>query len=479
MTAVELGRKIRSHEVSVKDVATEALVAAENDTFNSFITIYDREVVIERAREVQARIDGGELDDEPLAGVPIAVKDNICTKGVRTTCGSKMLEQFVPAYSATAVERLESAGLIVIGKTNMDEFGMGSTTETSFFGPVKNPSDESRVAGGSSGGSAAAVAAGIVPLALGSDTGGSVRQPASHCGVTGLKPTYGTVSRFGLVAYASSMEGIGPIAADASDCAALMDVIAGHDAKDATGLNRQYNKLTADSSTGVENIKIGIPRYVFEGASGVSSNCSTDIGVLECLRETAKSLEKAGAQICDIDIDLNEYVVPAYYIIACAEASSNLSRFDGVKYGYRAGDYNDLRQMYEKTLTEGFGEEVRRRIELGNYVLAEGFYDDYYNKACKVRRLIKEAYDRAFDEVDLILTPTAPTPAPKFGQSLSDPLGMYQSDLYTVPANLCGFPAISFPCGKSEGMPVGAQFMGRPFEEGVLIRAVSSYECNK
>ena len=485
MTALELAKKIKSNEMSVEDVVMSSATAAKDDICNSFITVVSREDLIKRARDVQAQIDSGELDDEPLAGVPIAVKDNICTKGVRTTCGSKMLDGFVPAYNATVIERLERAGLIVIGKTNMDEFGMGSTTETSFYGCVKNPLDEKCVAGGSSGGSVAAVASGVVPLALGSDTGGSIRQPASHCGVTGLKPTYGTVSRFGLVAYASSMDQIGAIAKTASDCAALLDVIAGHDDRDATSLNREYEKLTAGTSADVKKIRIGIPKSVFEHGSGNESELDrivsdgsgdADSGILSCIGETVTLFEEMGAQVSEIKINLKEYVVPAYYIIACAEASSNLSRFDGVKYGYRTTDYVDLQEMYEKTRTEGFGEEVRRRIELGNYVLAEGFFDEYYNKACKVRRLIREAYDKAFEDVDMILTPVAPTVAPHIGESLSDPLRMYQSDLYTVPANLCGFPAVSFPCGMIDGMPVGAQLMGRPFEESLLIDVVKHFE---
>ena len=431
MTAIEIAERIKARECSVWDAAEESLEKAEADTCNAFITVCEPERVRSRAQEVQAQIDAGELADSPLAGVPIAVKDNICTRGIRTTCGSRMLENYVPSYSATVVEKLEKAGLILIGKTNMDEFGMGSTSETSYFGPVKNPHDETRVAGGSSAGSAAAVAAGIVPLALGTDTGGSIRQPSSHCGVVGLKPTYGAVSRFGLVAYASSMDVIGPIATNGEDCAALMDVIAGYDPKDSTS-----RRIPDDACTDDEQ-----PDMI--------------------------SAEK-------FDSEYLSYAVPAYYVIACAEASSNLARFDGVKYGYRAEGYADLREMYEKTQGEGFGEEVRRRIRLGEFVLSQGYYDEYYLQACRVRRLIAESYQRAFEAFDCIRTPVAPTVAPKLGESLQDPIRMYMSDLYTVPANLCGFPAIAVPCGTEDGLPVGVMLTGDHFSEKRLLRAARS-----
>ncbi len=426
MTGIEIAKKIKNGEISVEEVALEALERAEGDSCNAFITICEREQVIDRAREVQAQIDSGELDGSALAGVPIAIKDNICTKGIRTTCGSKMLENYIPSYSATVVERLEEAGLVIIGKTNMDEFGMGSTTETSFFGAVTNPHDPSRVAGGSSGGSAVAVAAGIVPIALGSDTGGSIRQPAAHCGVMGLKPTYGTVSRYGLVAYASSMDQIGPIATDEDDLIALYDIIKGPDKKDSTSVSIE------DGNKEIKELKIGR----FE----------------------------------DLDLKLLDYAVPAYYIIACAEASSNLARFNGVKYGFRASEYDNLRDMYDKTFDEGFGEEVKRRIRLGEFTLSHGFYDQYYLKACKVRRLIHDEFKKAFEKYDVILMPTTTGIAPKLGELSSDPISMYKSDLYTVPINLVGLPAVSVPSGTKDGLPTGIQIVGDHFSEKMLLR---------
>ncbi|MEE3467811.1 MAG: Asp-tRNA(Asn)/Glu-tRNA(Gln) amidotransferase subunit GatA [Eubacterium sp.] len=513
LSALDLARKIRAHELSVEEVALEALERAEANMcgasapadasgrvagLNAFITVCEREQVIERAREVQAQIDAGELADQPLAGVPIVVKDNICTKGVRTTCGSRMLESFVPAYDATAMERLREAGLILIGKTNMDEFGMGSTSETSAFGAVKNPCDPTRVAGGSSGGSAAAVAAGIVPLALGSDTGGSIRQPASHCGVVGLKPTYGTVSRYGLVAYASSMDQIGPIAGCAEDAEALYQVIAGYDERDATSVDASAAGAVHDdekagssrSYTGIKGLRIGIPRGYFSSdreSTGEEVSNGVDANVAEAVLSVGRELEKQGAVLEEFDLDLIDYMVPAYYVIACAEASSNLERFDGVKYGHRAEAYEDLQAMYKKSRSEGFGEEVKRRILLGTFVLSQGYYDEYYLQACRVRSLITQSYKKAFEKYDVILSPVAPDVAPRLGETLSDPIRMYMSDLYTVPANLTGFPAVSVPVTSSTdkatdsmsatastigcdgGLPVGVQLMGDYFSESMLL----------
>ena len=482
LSALELAGKIRAREVSVEEVATAALEAALADELNAFVTVCEREQVLARAREVQAKIDAGELADSPLAGVPIAVKDNICTKGVRTTCGSRMLESFVPSYDATVMERLNKAGLVLIGKTNMDEFGMGSTSETSAFGPVKNPISPSCVAGGSSGGSAAAVAAGIVPLALGTDTGGSIRQPASHCGVFGLKPTYGAVSRFGLVAYASSMDQIGPIARTAEDAAALFDLIRGADRRDTTSCREsvgdresacQREVVGADSVGNIaeekatlRDIKIGVPRAFFSKAS----DATIDPAVAETVMHAARELEKNGATLTEFDLELTDYMVPAYYVIACAEASSNLERFDGVKYGYRAEDYDDLHAMYRKSRSEGFGEEVKRRILLGTFVLSQGYYDQYYLQACKVRRLIAQSYKNALKEFDMILSPVTPATAPHIGDSLPDPIRMYMSDLFTVPANLAGLPAVSIPCGTVDGMPVGMQLAGDYFSEKNLLQ---------
>ncbi len=456
MTGIEIAKKIKNGEISVEEVALEALRKAEGDSCNAFITICEREQVIDRAREVQAQIDSGELDGSALAGVPIAIKDNICTKGIRTTCGSKMLENYIPSYSATVVERLEEAGLVIIGKTNMDEFGMGSTTETSFFGPVLNPNDPSRVAGGSSGGSAAAVAAGIVPIALGSDTGGSIRQPAAHCGVMGLKPTYGTVSRYGLVAYASSMDQIGPIATDEDDLIALYDIIKGPDKKDSTSVSIEDGK---EEDSVISGIKVGIPKDVMSKDGFIGY---------------AHELEARGAVVDDFELKLLDYAVPAYYIIACAEASSNLARFDGVKYGFRSNEYDDLRDMYVKTHAEGFGEEVRRRIELGEFTLSHGFYDQYYLKACKVRRLIHDEFKKAFEKYDVILMSTTTGIAPKLGELSSDPISMYKSDLYTVPINLVGLPALSVPWENKDGLPIGVQLVGNHFSEKMLLRAVGA-----
>ncbi len=453
MTGIEIAEKIKRREISVEEVALEALEKAERDTCNAFITICRREDVIKRAREVQARIGSGELAGSKLAGVPTAVKDNICTAGIRTTCGSKMLENYVPAYSATVVEKLDEAGVIIIGKTNMDEFGMGSTTETSFFGPVTNPHDSTRVAGGSSGGSAAAVAAGIVPLALGSDTGGSIRQPAAHCGVMGLKPTYGTVSRFGLVAYASSLDQIGPIATYEDDLSALYDIIKGADDKDSTSVRvTEETNLTG----GVKGVKVAI------------LNSSEEVS------EFGDKMASEGAVVEKLDLELLDYAVPAYYIIACSEASSNLARFDGVKYGFRASGYDDLKEMYEKTRTEGFGDEVRRRIELGEFTLSQGYYDQYYLKACKVRRLIHDEFKKVFEKYDVIMMPVTTGVAPKLGELIRDPISMYKSDLYTVPINLVGLPAVSVPGGTKDGLPIGIQIVGDHFSEKMLLSIVGS-----
>ncbi len=467
MTGIEIAEMIKRREISVEEVALEALERAEGDSCNAFITICEREQVIDRAREVQAQIDSGELGESALAGVPIAVKDNICTKGIRTTCGSRMLENYVPAYSATAVEKINEAGLVILGKTNMDEFGMGSTTETSFFGPVLNPNDSSRVAGGSSGGSAAAVAAGIVPIALGSDTGGSIRQPAAHCGVMGLKPTYGTVSRYGLVAYASSMDQIGPIATDEDDLIALYDIIKGPDKRDSTSTS-----IRNDIS--LSGLKVGVLRETMTLSTGDSKETGSDQAVTDAFSEYVRKLKEQGAVVEEFNLKLLDYAVPAYYIIACAEASSNLARFDGVKYGFRANEYDDLRDMYAKTRSEGFGEEVRRRIELGEFTLSHGFYDQYYLKACKVRRLIHDEFKKAFEKNDVILMPTTTGIAPKLGEFLSDPISMYKSDLYTVPINLVGLPAVSVPSGTKDGLPTGIQLVGDHFSEKMLLRAAGA-----
>ena len=401
--------------------------------------------------------------------MPVAVKDNLCTRGLRTTCASRILEDFLPPYSAGAVERLEEAGALIIGKTNMDEFAMGSTTETSAFQITKNPWNTAHVPGGSSGGSCAAVAAGEVLLALGSDTGGSIRQPSAFCGVTGIKPTYGTVSRYGLIAYASSLDQIGPVAGNVSDCAALLQAIAGHDPRDATSLVRKDLDFTSACVCDVKGMKIGIPKTYFQ--DGI------DPEVKEAVLRAAETFRSLGAFVESFDLPLTEYAIPAYYLIASAEASSNLERFDGVKYGCRASEYEGLHDMYKKTRSEGFGAEVKRRIMLGSFVLSAGYYDAYYLKALRTRALIKQSYDHAFTTYDLLLAPAAPSTAPRIGVSLEDPLKMYLGDIYTVSVNLAGLPAISLPCGFDRGgLPIGMQLIGNAFAEKTLIRAAYTYE---
>lgn len=468
-TALELGRKIKEKEITVAEATKAVLeqIHAVEEQIHGYVS-YDEESALKRAEEVQKGIDEGKYTG-PLAGVPMAIKDNICTKGYATTCSSKILENFVPTYSAQAVENLIKEGVVFIGKTNMDEFAMGSTTETSAFGPTRNPWDLQKVPGGSSGGSAAAVAANECFMALGSDTGGSIRQPASYCGVTGMKPTYGTVSRYGLIAYGSSLDQIGPIAKDVSDCAALLEVIASHDEKDSTSVLRQDYDFTAALKDDVKGMKIGIPKdYFGEGL---------DEEVKEALLAAAKALEEKGAIVEEFDLGLVEYAIPAYYVIAAAEASSNLSRFDGVKYGYRAKAYEGLHNMYKKTRSEGFGPEVKRRIMLGSFVLSSGYYDAYYLKALRTKALIKKEFDEAFQKYDVILGPAAPATAPKLGESLSDPIKMYLSDIYTISVNLAGLPGISLPCGKdSSGMPIGLQLIGDCFQEKKILRAAYAFE---
>ena len=468
LTAVELGKKIKAKEISVKE-ATQAYLdqieKVEADV-HSYVTI-DKEGALKRAGEVQKLIDDGTLQS-PLAGVPVAIKDNMCTKGTRTTCSSKILENFVPTFTSEAVLNLEKAGAVIIGKTNMDEFAMGSTTETSYYGVTRNPWNLEHVPGGSSGGSCAAVAAGECAYALGSDTGGSIRQPSSFCGVTGIKPTYGTVSRYGLIAYGSSLDQIGPIAKDVTDCAAILETIASHDVKDSTSVEREYD-FTSALVDDVKGMKIGIPRDYF--GNGLSAD------VKEQILNAVKVLEEKGAVVEEFDLSLVKYAIPAYYIIADAEASSNLARFDGVKYGYRTEEYEGLHNMYKKTRSEGFGAEVKRRIMLGSFVLSSGYYDAYYLKALRTKALIKQAFDKAFAKYDMIVAPAAPTTAPELGKSLSDPMKMYLSDIYTISVNLAGLPGISIPVGKdSKGLPVGMQLIGDCFQEKKIIQAAYTFE---
>ena len=469
LTAVELGRKIKEKEVTVEEAVTAALDAIEKREaqVHSFVTV-DREGALKRAKEVQAKIDAGELTG-PLAGVPVAIKDNMCTKGLLTTCSSKILYNFVPTYTAEAVLNLEKAGAVILGKTNMDEFDMGSTTETSAYGVTKNPWNTGHVPGGSSGGSCAAVAAEECSYALGSDTGGSIRQPSSFCGVTGIKPTYGTVSRYGLIAYGSSLDQIGPIAKDVTDCATILEAIASHDVKDSTSVQREDYDFTSALVDDVRGMKIGIPRDYF----GDGLDPEVKVAVLGA----AKKLEEKGAIVEEFDLSLVEYAIPAYYVIACAEASSNLARFDGVKYGYRTEQYDGLHNMYKKTRSEGFGAEAKRRIMLGSFVLSSGYYDAYYLKALRTKALIKQAFDKAFEKYDVILGPAAPTTAPKLGASLSDPLKMYLGDIYTISVNLAGLPGITLPCGTDQsGLPIGLQLIGDCFAEKKIIRAAYTYE---
>lgn len=469
LTAVELGRKIKEKEVTVEEAVTAALDAIEKREaeVHSFVTV-DREGALKRAKEVQAKIDAGELTG-PLAGVPVAIKDNMCTKGLLTTCSSKILYNFVPTYTAEAVLNLEKAGAVILGKTNMDEFAMGSTTETSAYGVTKNPWNTGHVPGGSSGDSCAAVAAEECSYALGSDTGGSIRQPSSFCGVTGIKPTYGTVSRYGLIAYGSSLDQIGPIAKDVTDCATILEAIASHDVKDSTSVQREDYDFTSALVDDVRGMKIGIPRDYF----GDGLDPEVKVAVLGA----AKKLEEKGAIVEEFDLSLVEYAIPAYYVIACAEASSNLARFDGVKYGYRTEQYDGLHNMYKKTRSEGFGAEAKRRIMLGSFVLSSGYYDAYYLKALRTKALIKQAFDKAFEKYDVILGPAAPTTAPKLGESLSDPLKMYLGDIYTISVNLAGLPGITLPCGTDQsGLPIGLQLIGDCFAEKKIIRAAYTYE---
>lgn len=469
LTAVELGKKIKAGEVTVTEAVTAALDAIEKreKEINSFVTV-DREGALKRAAEVQKQIDDGTLTG-PLAGVPVAIKDNMCTKDMLTTCSSKILYNFVPTYTAEAVLNLEKAGAVIIGKTNMDEFAMGSTTETSAFGVTKNPWNTEHVPGGSSGGSCAAVAAEECSYALGSDTGGSIRQPSSFCGVTGIKPTYGTVSRYGLIAYGSSLDQIGPVAKDVTDCATILETIASYDSKDSTSIQREDYKFTEALVDDVAGMRIGIPRdYFGEGL---------DPEVKAAVLAAAEELKKKGAIVEEFDLSLVEYAIPAYYVIACAEASSNLARFDGVKYGYRTKEYEGLHNMYKKSRSEGFGAEAKRRIMLGSFVLSSGYYDAYYLKALRTKALIKQAFDKAFETYDVILGPAAPTTAPKLGQSLSDPIKMYLGDIYTISVNLAGLPGISLPCGKDKnGLPIGLQLIGDCFQEKNIIRAAYAFE---
>ena len=469
MTALQLAEEIKAGHVTAVQAAEASLaqIREKESRYHCYVTV-DEEGALRQAEAVQKQIEDGVLTG-PLAGVPVAVQDNICTKGLLTTCSSRILNNFVPPYDAQAAANLKQAGMVILGKTNMDEFAMGSTTETSAYGVTRNPWNPDHVPGGSSGGSCSAVAAGECFIALGSDTGGSIRQPSSFCGVTGLKPTYGTVSRYGLIAYGSSLDQIGPIARNVEDCAALLEAVSSYDTKDSTSIRREDLSFSEALNGDVSGMKIGIPKdYLGKGLQP---------DVAKAIRAAAQTLAAKGAVVEEFDLGLVEYAIPAYYVIASAEASSNLARFDGVKYGYRTKDYEGLHNMYKKTRSEGFGPEVKRRIMLGSFVLSSGYYDAYYLKALRTKALIKKEFDKAFARYDLILGPAAPTTAPQIGKSLQDPLQMYLGDIYTISVNLAGLPGISVPCGlDAAGLPIGLQLIADCFQEKKLLRAAYTYQ---
>ena len=469
LTVHELQEKLKSKELSIKDITkayTDRIKEKENDV-QAFVTVLTDEAN-KKAEEMQEKIDKGEVKGA-FAGVPIGIKDNICTKGVKTTCSSKMLENFVSPYDATVMEKINDENMIHLGKLNMDEFAMGGSTEYSYFYPTKNPWNLNKVPGGSSGGSAAAVAANMVPWALGSDTGGSIREPASFCGVVGLKPTYGLVSRYGLVAFASSLDQIGPITKDVRDAAMLLNIIAGHDKKDTTSVDREKKDYTACLKDDVKGLKIGVPKEFY--AEGINEEVKAK------LYEAIDRYKKLGAEVEEFSLDIAKYSLASYYIIACAEASSNLGRFDGIRYTYRTGEFKNLKELYKKSRSEGFGPEVKRRIILGTYVLSSGYYDAYYKKAQKVRTLVMNEFNKAFEKYDVILTPTSPTVAFDIGSKSNNPLEMYLADICTVSVNIARLPGISIPCGvDKEGMPIGMQLIGNRFCEETILNAAYTFE---
>ncbi len=469
LTVHELQEKLENKELTITDI-TKAYVDRINEKekdVQAFVTELTKEA-IEQAQDIEKKVENGEIKGK-LAGIPIGIKDNMCTKGIKTTCSSKMLENFVAPYSATVVEKLDKENMIDLGKLNMDEFAMGGSTEYSYFKKTKNPWNLNKVPGGSSGGSAAAVAANMVPWALGSDTGGSIRQPSSFCGVVGLKPTYGLVSRYGLVAFASSLDQIGPITKDVMDSALLLNVIAGHDEKDSTSANRPKVDYTKALKNDVKGLKIGIPKEFF--GEGINEE------VKESLKMAIEKYKELGAEVEEFSLDIAKYALATYYIIACAEASSNLGRFDGIRYTYRTPEFKNLKEIYKKSRSEGFGSEVKRRIILGTYVLSSGYYDAYYKKAQKVRTLVKNEFNKGFEKYDIILTPTSPTVAFDIGSKSNNPLEMYLSDICTVSVNIAGLPGISIPCGvDKEGMPIGMQLIGNRFCEETILNAAYTFE---
>lgn len=471
LTVHEMSDLLKEKKVSAVEITKSFLDRIEkiDSKVGSYLSVLGEDAV-KRAMEVQEKIDKGEAKSS-LSGIPVALKDNICTEGIKTTCASKMLNNFVPPYNATVSKKLLDDNTVIIGKLNMDEFAMGGSTENSHFKPAKNPWDLERVPGGSSGGSAAAVAANLTGFALGSDTGGSIRQPASFCGVVGMKPTYGAVSRFGLVAFASSLDQIGPLTKDVTDCAIALNCITGYDPMDSTSARVEYPDYTKALVNDVKGMKIGIPKeYMGEGLNSE---------VRKAVFDAVEVLKKLGAQCEEFSLPLTEYAIPAYYLISSAEASSNLARYDGVKYGYRTEKFTDLLDLYKQSRSEGFGTEVKRRIMLGTYALSSGYYDAYYKKALQVRTLIKNGFDEAFGKYDVILGPTAPTTAYKLGEKANNPLEMYLGDIYTVSANIAGLPGLVIPCGfDSKGLPIGLQLMGKPFTESTLLKVGFTFEQN-
>ena len=467
LTIAELVRGLRSKAFSSVELTQHFLdrIAALNPDYNAVITV-TADQALKAAIAADKRLAAGGAP--ALCGVPILHKDIFCTKGVRTSCGSKMLDNFIPPYNATVVENFEQAGAVVLGKTNMDEFAMGSSNETSFYGPVKNPWSTDCVPGGSSGGSAAAVAARLAPAATATDTGGSIRQPAALCGITGLKPTYGRVSRWGMIAFASSLDQAGPMARTAEDCALLLSCMASLDDKDSTSIDHKIDDYSASLNNSIKGLKIGVPsEYFSEGL---------DKGTEQAVRQALSDLEAQGAELVDISLPNSGLSVPAYYVIAPAEASANLSRFDGVKYGYRCEDPKDLQDLYSRTRAEGFGEEVQRRILIGTYCLSAGYYQAYYGKAQQVRQLIRQDFTQAFEQVDVILGPTCPSPAFKFGSKGGDPVAMYLEDIYTIATNLAGLPGMSVPCGMVDNKPVGLQIIGNYFDEALMLNVAHQYQ---
>ena len=469
LTVHELQEKLKNKELTITDITkayADRINEKEKDV-QAFVTILTDEA-IKQANKIEEKVNNGEITGE-FAGIPVGIKDNLCTKGIKTTCGSKMLENFISPYDATVVEKFNKENLITLGKLNMDEFAMGSSTEHSYFKKTKNPWNLNKVPGGSSGGSAAAVAANMVPWALGSDTGGSIRQPASLCGVVGLKPTYGLVSRYGLVAFASSLDQIGPITKDVKDSALLLNLIAGHDEKDTTSSSREKIDYTKCLKNDVKGLKIGVPKEFF--AEGINEE------VKASLEEAIQTYKNLGAEIEEFSLDIARYALATYYIIACAEASSNLGRFDGIRYTYRTPEFTDLKDIYIKSRSEGFGSEVKRRIILGTYVLSSGYYDAYYKKAQQVRTLVMDKFNKVFEKYDVILTPTSPTVAFDINLKTNNPLEMYLADICTVPVNVAGLPGISIPCGvDKEGMPIGMQIIGKQFSEETILNAAYTYE---